>query len=230
MALADLLLKLEGRATDTPDTSCNPLKVSVKPAPNKACTPDTCDTSQNVSAEDWALFNAWLFHFADRDDLPVMFAPAVDHTAALSYYPDAVAAEPIPDRPQRHPTKDEAKEITALVHAVFAADSDVDRNEALAAALADPDGALRCYRAIAEGCGIAIVKTDDDRRTCSQCLNLRGRACAIAKPGGLVSANLDYQPTTAALQRCAGYLPNPDDHDQRPGRERWTGLIRKGGT
>lgn len=157
MALDDLLSRMEYRATDTPDTSCNPVEVSAKPAPNKACTPDTCDTSQNVSAEDWALFNAWLFHFADRDDLSVTFAPAVDHTAALSYYPDAVAAEPIPDRAQRQPTKNEAKEITALVHAVFAADSDVDRNEALAAALADPDGALLCYRTIAEKRGIAIA-------------------------------------------------------------------------
>lgn len=82
---------------------------------------------------------------------------------------------------------------------------------------------------IAEGCRVAIAATDDDRRTCSQCLNLRGRACAIAKPGGLVSANLSYQPTTAVLQRCAGYLPNPNDPDQRPGRERWTGLIQKRG-
>jgi len=136
MALDDLLLRLEGQATDTPDTPCSHPEVSVKPLPDKACTLDTPDTSQNPSAKDWAL---------------------------------------------------------------------------------------------AEGCGIAIVKTDDDRRTCSQCLNLRGRACAIAKPGGLVSANLGYQPTTAVLQRCAGYLPNPNDPDKRLGRERWTGLIQKVG-
>lgn len=157
MALADLLLRMEGRATDTPDTPCNPIEVSAKPAPNKACTLDTPDTSQNISAEDWALFNAWLFHFADRDDLPVTFAPAVDHAAALAYYPDAVAAEPIPDRPQRKPTKAEAEEITALVQAIYANDTDDDRAEALAAALADPDGALLCYRTIAKDRGIAIA-------------------------------------------------------------------------
>ena len=157
MALDDLLSKLEGRATDTPDTPCNPPEVSAKPAPNKARTLDTPDTSQKISAEDWALFNAWLFHFADRDDLPVTFAPAVDHAAALAYYPDAVAAEPIPDRPQRQPTKVEAEEITELVQAVFASDSDVDRNEALAAALADPDGALLCYQTIAKDRNIAIA-------------------------------------------------------------------------
>lgn len=156
MALDDLLLKLEGRAIDTPDTPCNPPEVSAEPAPNKACTLDTPDTSQNISAEDWALFNAWLFHFADQDDLPVTFAPAVGHAAALAYYPEAIAAEPIPDRLQRKPTKAEADEITALVRAVFADDTDDDRAEALAAAMADPDGALLCYRTIAKDQGIAL--------------------------------------------------------------------------
>lgn len=224
MALDDLLLKLEGRATDTPDTPCNPPEVSAKPLPDKACTLDTPDTSQTVSAEDWALFNAWLFHFVERDDLPVRFVPAVDHARALSYYPEAVAAEPIPDRPQRQPSKAEAAEITALVNAVFSDDTDDDRAEALAVALADPDGALLCYRTIAEDRGIAISETEDDRRTCSQCLNLQGRTCAIAKPGGLVSANRGYQPATGTLQRCAGYLANAFDRGQRPGRERWPGL------
>ena len=101
--------------------------------------------------------SCWLFHFADRDALPVTFAPAVDHAKALSYYPDALAAEPIPERPQRTATKTEALEITALISAVFPDDNDVDRNEALAAALADPDGALICYRTIANDQGITIA-------------------------------------------------------------------------
>ena len=228
MALADLLTKMEGRATDTPDTPCNPPEVSAKPAPNKACTLDTPDTSQIISAEDWALFNAWLFHFTDRNDLPVTFAPAVNHAAALSYYPDAVAAEPIIDRAQRKPNKAEAKEITALVQAVFAGDSDVDRNEALAAALADPDGALLCYRTIAEERGIALPNTVDERRRCTQCLNLRGRACIIAQPGGQVLARQGYQPIRDVLHRCAGYQPDSSDTDHRTGGERWPGLIGKG--
>lgn len=225
MALADLLLRMEGRATDTPDTPCNPPEVSAKPLQDKACTLDTPDTSQNISAEDWALFNAWLFHFADRDDLPVTFAPAVDHAKALSYYPDAVAAEPLAERAQRVATEAETKEITALIGVVFANETEVDRSEALAVPLADPEGALRCYRAIAEGRGIAIGETDDDRRTCSQCLNQRGRACAIAEPGGLVSANRGYRPALDTLRRCAGYLPPPADRDQRPGRNRWPSLT-----
>jgi hypothetical protein len=86
-----------------------------------------------------------------------MFAPAVDHEKALAYYPDAVAAEPIPERLQRTATKAEALEITALIRAVFPDDNEVDCSEALAAALADPDGALLCYRTIAKDRGIAIA-------------------------------------------------------------------------
>lgn len=75
----------------------------------------------------------------------------------------------------------------------------------------------------------ALLKPDpfpDDRRTCSQCLNLRGRACIIAKPerGALVVANRGYRPAPDTLQRCAGYLPNTTDDDQRTGRERWPEL------
>lgn len=226
MALNDLLSRLESQAADTLDTPCNSPKVSAKPLQDRACTLDASDTPQNIRAEDGALFNAWLFHFVDRDDLPVTFVPAVDHAGATSHYPAAVAAEPIPipNRPQRKPSKAEADEITALANAVFPDETDDDWTETLTAALADPDGALLCYRTIAEDRGIATAETEDDRRTCSQCLNLQGRVCAIAKPGRLVSANPGYRPMIVTLQRCAGYLPNTSDHDKRPGRERWPGL------
>lgn len=60
----------------------------------------------------------------------------------------------------------------------------------------------------------------DDRRFCTQCLNLRGGVCIIAKPGGLVSAIVGYRPALPnMLQRCAGYLPNARDTDQRTGGE-----------
>lgn len=71
----------------------------------------------------------------------------------------------------------------------------------------------------------------DDRRFCTQCLNLRGVVCIIAKPGGLVSAIVGYRPASpGVLQRCAGYSPNASDTDQRPGRERWPGLTDTKGT
>lgn len=111
----------------------------------------------------------WLFHFAERDDLPVTFAPAVDHAAALACYPNAVAAEPIPDRPQRQLIKAEADEIAALVQAIYANDTADDRAEAFTAALADPDGALLCYRTLAKYRGIAIAAPDVGRPKASWC-------------------------------------------------------------
>ena len=68
----------------------------------------------------------------------------------------------------------------------------------------------------------------DDRRRCSQCENLRGEVCSIAKPGYLVSAIRGYRPAPGVLLRCAGYSPNDSDTDQRPGRERWPGLTHYG--
>ena len=221
MALDDLLLKLEGRAADTPDTPCNPLEISAKPLQDKACTLDTPDTSQNISAEDWALFNAWLFHFADSDDLPVTFAPAVDHAAALAYYPDAVAAEPFTPTMRQPSAPMTASEVTAIRAWLALIEETDPATIAEVIEQCQRDADARAYftgRAAAE-----LPKPDpfsDDRHTCSQCLNLRGGACAIAKPGGLVSANLGYRPATATLQRCTGYLPNVTDTNQQPGGER----------
>jgi hypothetical protein len=79
---------------------------------------------------------------------------------------------------------------------------------------------------------LPTVADTDDRRQCSQCLNLRGRACGIAKPerGALVVANVGYRPQPDTPHRCAGYLPNATDNDQRLGGERWPGLTDTKGT
>ena len=66
-------------------------------------------------------------------------------------------------------------------------------------------------------------ETEDDRRFCTQCLNLRGRACTVARLGGPVSARRGYEPVRDMLHRCAGYAPNATDADQRTGHERWPG-------
>lgn len=66
-------------------------------------------------------------------------------------------------------------------------------------------------------------ETEDDRRFCTQCLNLRGRACTVARLGGPVSARRGYEPVREMLHRCAGYAPNATDADQRTGHERWPG-------
>lgn len=48
MGLDALLATMETRRADTPDTPCNPLEVSAKPAPIKACTSDTPDTPEKT--------------------------------------------------------------------------------------------------------------------------------------------------------------------------------------
>jgi hypothetical protein len=86
-------------------------------------------------------------------------------------------------------------------------------------AIAEFDGGLS--RADAE----ALAWQEDDRRRCTQCLNLRQGVCSVAKPerGALVVANRGYRPVPLLL-RCAGYSPKPGDTDQRPCAERWPGL------
>ncbi len=68
----------------------------------------------------------------------------------------------------------------------------------------------------------------DDRRTCNQCANLIGLRCQAAKRGEIV-ASRSYEPIRDLLRRCEGYAPGADDPDRRLGRERWPGLIQKGG-
>lgn len=69
---------------------------------------------------------------------------------------------------------------------------------------------------------------DDDRRTCDRCANLIARRCQAAKRGEIV-ASRNYEPVRDLLRRCEGYAPGADDPDRRHGRERWPGLIQKGG-
>ncbi len=86
------------------------------------------------------------------------------------------------------------------------------------AAIAEFDGGLT--RPAAE----TLAWREDDRRRCRQCLNLKGEACSIAKPGGLVRASKGYRPANLPM-RCAGYSPKAGDTDQRAGAERWPGLA-----
>lgn len=44
-------------------------------------------------------YGRWLLHFADRDDLAVTFSPPVTRDEALHQYPDALAANHVPDLP-----------------------------------------------------------------------------------------------------------------------------------
>jgi hypothetical protein len=88
----------------------------------------------------------WLLHYPDREPVEVRFSPEATHAEALAAYPEAIAAEPIPETPKRPATDPEAAELRSLVSKVYAGDTEADRAEALAHALSDPEAALICYR------------------------------------------------------------------------------------
>lgn len=66
-----------------------------------------------------------------------------------------------------------------------------------------------------------LPTTDDDRRYCTQCVNLSLSGVCLAAFRGEIIASRTHHPADHLPRRCEGYLPRPDDFDQRPGRERW---------
>ncbi len=80
--------------------------------------------------------------------MEVLFTPAATQAEVAELYPGA-SIEPVSDAATRAATPAEADELRALVAAFLAADTEANRAEALAVALADPDAALACYRALA---------------------------------------------------------------------------------
>ena len=192
MGLDALLSRMGARAV-TSVTSAKNDDVTAKPLLSLVVTPVTSVTSQNIVTADDAVSWGWLLHFADRDSIMVTFSPEVTHAEALACYPDAVAAEPVTNTPSRAPTDSEAALLRVLIGAVYRDDGDDEHNDALRAALADPDNALACYRAIASERGLTLPDADD-RRTCRQCSNLRGATCSVATPGGALSAQRGYRP------------------------------------
>ncbi len=62
---------------------------------------------------------------------------------------------------------------------------------------------------------------EDDRRYCRQCqqLSLGGFCRSEVTARG-------YEPLDHLPRRCAGYLPEPEEEDQRTGAQRWPSLQR----
>jgi len=142
-----------------------------------------------------------MLHFADREPLTVAFTPAATHAEVLDAYPSALAAEPV-EPGRRQPdvllTGDQEEAIRAWLAAIGETD-EATVAEVLTRCRQDEE--VRRYFLDRAG---AIV-ADDDRRCCNQCGNLRAGVCAIASPGGVVSANRGYRPAQDVPHRCAGY-------------------------
>jgi hypothetical protein len=76
----------------------------------------------------------------------------------------------------------------------------------------------------------ALSKNDaaNDMRRCTECANFTiGGRCLAAWQGKLAGfVSRRYSPAQPdRLRRCDGYTPGPDDPDQRPGQDRWPGLL-----
>lgn len=194
------------------------------PKEEKTAPPAKVSPGDTATASRW-----WLIHYPDRDPVEVACCPEAPHADILERHPDAVAAEPFTPTIRQASAPLTASEETAIRAWLALIEETDPATIAEVISQCQRDADARDYftrRAAAE-----LPKPDpfpDDRRTCLQCLNLRGRVCSVATPGGVVSANKGYRPQADTLQRCAGYLPNAAETDRRPGRERWPGLIQKG--
>lgn len=67
------------------------------------------------------------------------------------------------------------------------------------AAIAEFDGGLTKVEAE------QLAWQEDDRRRCNECRHYRREICAIAMPGGVVSANRGYRPWQGLPRRCEGF-------------------------
>jgi hypothetical protein len=101
--------------------------------------------------------------------------------------------------------------LRRLIAIVLAASPD-ERAEALAVAIADPDNALLCFRALAAQGQASTTKatkaTKDTRRTCAECGNLSPeRQCLAAlrgQPLGFLTPRT-YRPMTSLRQHCQAF-------------------------
>ena len=99
-----------------------------------------------IAADDAAV-RQWRVGYPNGAAMLVLFTPAATRAEVADLYPGA-SIEPLPDAVTRAATPAEAAELHALVAPILAEATEADRAEALAVALADPDAALACLRAI----------------------------------------------------------------------------------
>jgi len=197
------------------------------PREGQTAPPAKVGAGDTATASRW-----WLIHYPDRDPVEVACCPEATHAEILERHPDAIAAEPFTPT-LRHPSAPMTAEAETVIRAWLALIEETDSAtiaEVIGQCQRDADA--RDY--FTGRAAVELAKPDsfpDDRRTCSQCTNLRQRICTIAKPerGAMVVAIRGYRPDPTRLLRCEGYAPLASDSDQRTGAERGPGQIQKGG-
>jgi hypothetical protein len=73
---------------------------------------------------------------------------------------------------------------------------------------------------------LCLVDSSDDRRYCDQCTMLTVGGGCLAAIRGEMPVLPSYKPVLDLPRRCIGYMPKPDEPDQRSGRQRWPGLDK----
>jgi hypothetical protein len=139
---------------------------------------------------------------------------------ALANRSDGIAANPVPISPL---SAEEEKAIRAWLSHIDETDLTMI-GDVLKKCRLDP--AARNFIMRQAGELPKSADNDDDRRRCDQCANLTERGLCLAARRGEINATRIHEPVRDLLQRCIGYLPKATDPDQRPGRERWPGLIQ----
>lgn len=139
---------------------CNMHATSAENTVQQAQQKTSEDVAQKITS--WR----WLLRFPDRD-VEIYTIPESTLVQVLLDFPKAISAKPISDTMKRKATYPETRELTAAVNLIYANDTGTDQAEALAAALADPDDALACYRAMRD--------------------TLRTRTVALSLPGNVIA-------------------------------------------
>ena len=76
------------------------LKIGAGGSPGSLGSPQKIECTEKLQqqpSESSVPFWRWSIHFSGRDPLEVSFSPTATHAEALTWYPGAVAAEPVPD-------------------------------------------------------------------------------------------------------------------------------------
>lgn len=141
--------------------------------------------------------------------------------AASEASPELSPAAPRPEPPD--PPLTPVTKIRAWLARIGETDPDVIE-EVLAKCLTD-QGAMDYFLGRADESRPALPIWDD-RRYCTECLNLTERGLCLAVWRGEMRGVRTWQPDQSRPWRCVGYAPGPDDPDRRPGRERWPFLLR----
>ena len=206
----------------------NPKEEKTAPLP-KVGAGDTAPLAKVSPGDTAPASRWWLIHYPDRDPVEMTCCPEATHADILERHPDAVAAEPFTPTIRQASAPLTASEETAIRAWLALIEETDPATIAEVIGQCQRDADARDYftgRAAPE-----LPKPDpypDDRRTCDQCANLIARRCQAAKRGEIV-ASRNYEPIRNLPRRCEGYAPGAADTDRRPGRERWPGLIQKGG-